>query len=197
MSASEVLSGILPAIFKSLVQRCLSTMGFGKDGKGVIIREQATQALLTLAANTALIIATGDLTITEDFRMLKSRIAAHVDTLTAGDGEGLMLGIANGNLSVAEIAAVMQLDGPADFSDRINEEVAERFVYVISQISESLGVNAVFKNENGGPIIEIKPRWSFSNTDGWNFFVYNDGGGAFTTGAVVRLIMTHYGVWLK
>ena len=172
-------------------------MGFGKNNTGVIIREQASQAIGTLAANTALIIASGDLTITEDFRMLKSEIIAHVDALTSTEGEGLILGICNGDLTVAQIAAVMQLDGPSDFSDRDGIEVAERFVKAISQLDTRDLTNAVFKNENGGPIIVIKPRWSFSNTHGWNFFVYNDGANAFTTGAVVRLIMTHFGVWIK
>ena len=174
-------------------------MGFGKNNTGVIIREQATQALGTLAANTALIIATGDLTITEDFRMLKSEIVAHLDALTSTEGDGLLLGIANGELTIAEIAETLQTDGPADFSDREGTERAERFVKVISQFEQSdqTKTNGIFRNENGGPIIVIKPRWSFSNTNGWNFFLYNDGANAFSTGAVVRLIMTHFGVWIK
>ncbi len=174
-------------------------MGFGKDNKGVIIREQASQAVGTLAANTALIIASGDLTITEDFRMLKSEIVAHLDALTATEGEGCLFGICNGDLTVAQIAACLQTDGPADFSDRGATESAERFVKVLSQVdfTDEGQTNVIFRNENGGPIIVTKPRWSFSNTHGWNFFLYNDSANAFTTGATVRLIMTHYGVWLK
>ncbi len=173
-------------------------MGFGKDNKGVIMREQASIAIGTLAANTALKVDSGAIGITEDFRMLKSEICAHLDGITATEGEGLMFGICNGELSVSQIAQCLTTDGPKDPSARTEQETAERFVKILSMIdNDNDGQNVIFRNENGGPIITAKPRWTFSNQTGWDFFVYNDGGSAFTTGATLRLLMTHYGVWLQ
>ncbi len=173
-------------------------MGFGKNGTGVIIREQTSKALSTLAANTTILVDTNDLAIGEDFRMLKSEIAAHIEGLTAGEGSGLIFGICNGELSVAEIAEALTNDGPSDRNDRGPQESAERFVKVLSQLDlGQADTKGAFRNDTNGPIIVAKPQWTFSNPEGWNFFVHNDGPSALTTGATMRLLMTHFGVWVK
>jgi len=171
-------------------------MGFGKNGTGAMLRSTETIALSTLASETAIKFGSS-ITLDEDFRMLKAEIFAHVAGLTAGEGEGLILGIANGELSVAEIAECFLVDGPVDRNDRVKTERAERFVKPMSALDIVLaGTEEQFHGDGGGPMVTAKPRWTFSNPEGWDFFIYNNGPSALTTGAVARLIGTYYGVWV-
>ncbi len=175
-------------------------MGFGKQNTGVIIREDSSQALGALANNTAILVASGNViggNLQEDFRLLKSEILAHVDILTAGEGEGLIFGIANGELSVAEIAEAIQANGPLDRNDRLPQERAERNVKLLGtyDMRDITAVSGKIKGDNGGPLIVSKHRWTYSNPEAWNFFVFNDGI-VLTTGAQIRLVATHYGVWV-
>ncbi len=49
-------------------------MGFGKDGKGVIIRDDPTEALGTLGAKDVIVVVTGKTQITTHFRMIKTEV---------------------------------------------------------------------------------------------------------------------------
>ncbi len=171
-------------------------MGFGKNGTGAILRSQEEIVLSTLGDITAIKFLS-DITIKEDFRVLRQDIFSHITGLTAGEGFGLMLGIANGELSVAEIAGCLLTDGPTDRNDRGKIETAERNVVLLSEIEPVLsGVTEQFHGENGGPKITSKHRWTYSNPEGWDFFIWNHSGAALTTGATARLIQTTYGLWV-
>ncbi len=170
-------------------------MGFGKDNRGAIIRETQTITVGALAADAAV---TGTaLAITDDFRILKTVIDAHIDGLTAAEGIGLRLGIANGDLTVAQIAEAITTDGPLNSSDRDKIEEAERFAkqFAIAEFSNAAETEMQFKNEQGGALIEVKPRWTFNKGVGWDWFVFNNGP-TLTTGASLRIVATHYGVWV-
>jgi len=169
------------------------TMGFGKNKTGVIIKEDISQALGALGGGSAILIATGQGTMLSAFRMLKSKIAGQVTGLTSGEAKGqLMLGIANGNLTLAEIEAAIESNGPVDRSDRVLTELAERAVFYIGRFMPPGVVATDFMFGD----FEPKVRWSFGETDGWNFFVHNLDATALTTGATVRLKATHFGVWI-
>ncbi len=171
------------------------TMGFGKDGKGAMIRENATVALSTLGAGTSIL--TGATAIEEDFRILRSEIMVLVANLTAGEGVGLLFGICNGELSATEVAEAIKAEGPRDRNDRLKVEQAERNVKVLSALDVHItDTQVLFKGENGGPIIVSKHRWTYSNPEGWDFFIHNPSSGPLTTGAVVDLQATHFGVWV-
>ncbi len=165
---------------------------------GVIIRENTSQALGALAA-TAAIKVDPDAVMEEDFRMLKSEIFAQIEGLTAGEGVQLLFGIANGELTATEIGECLNTDGPVDRNDRANKEMAERFVKVLGMFTGDQGNQAIATektiNTDGRPLI-VKPRWTFSNPEGWAFFVYNQGADVLTTNATVRVIATNYGVWV-
>lgn len=167
-------------------------MGFGKNSTGAILRSKETVALVTLAADTAIKL-TSNISIAEDFRMLRAEVWAHVDGLTAGEGDGLTIGIANGDLSVTEIAEALLVDGPVNRNDRVKQERAERFVKVFGSLND---LQHLFRGENGGHMLIVKPRWTFANPEGWDLFIFNNGL-ALTTGATVRLIATYYGLWLS
>ncbi len=172
-------------------------MGFGKGNTGVIIRSHQTVALGTLAAVTAIKLGS-DISITEDFRMLKSEVLGFIEGLTAGEGTGLMLGIANGELSVAEIVECLLADGPDDRNDRLKQEKAERYVKIVAQYEGGKADTAgVLVGENADRKLTVKPRWTFSNPEGWDWFIFNAGGSALTTGATAKLITTDYGLWLS
>ncbi len=170
-------------------------MGFGKQGTGTIIRENVTTALGALAAQAAIDL-TGEF-LTEDFRDLKATGVVTVTGLTAGEGKGLQLYMTNGELTAAEMEEAVELNGPADRNDRLSQERAERWVRLVGTVSrmDPADTEAVFMNPEGGHILVVKPRWTFSNPEGWGWVIYNDGA-TLTTGASGLVKMTHYGVWV-
>lgn len=175
-------------------------MGFGKDGKGAILREQIGGSLGALASLAALKLAAG-VVIGEDFRILKSEVYSHLNGIDAGEGDGLLLGIANGELSAVEIAEQITANGPSDRNDRALVEFAERQAHIVGQF-QKLGGPAHLETEltfvpkeGGGSCAIDKFRWTYSDPEGWAFFVFNPGP-AIATGWVVNVVATHYGVWV-
>ncbi len=170
-------------------------MGFGKNHTGVIIRENTAEAIGTLANQN--VKRNTDLVIEEDFRLLKSEVTAIITGATTGQSTGLLFGIADGELTDTEVEEVLVLDGPVDRNDNLANERANRFVKIIGQFvrgatTETLQAVGI----QGGPIMEVKPRWTFSNPEGWVWFVFNNSQGSFTTGATLAVHATDYGVWV-
>ncbi len=163
----------------------------------MILCQQVTVALGTLAANTALKIDTGKSTYGEDFRMTRAELAVSVDGFVANELEKLQFGLANGELTVTEIGECLTVDGPTGANDRVGAERAERFVNIYSMLTPSVtATQEWFRNPSGGPIIVVKPNWTFNDSQVWEWFVYNDAAAVATTGATVRLLATIYGVWV-
>lgn len=84
----------------------------------------------------------------------------------------------------------------------MNEEIASRWVRRIAALMPPTvnETERMFVNKYGGPLIEFNPRWTFrrgrtSTEGGWNWAVYNDGV-TITTGSTIRILATHYGVWV-
>ncbi len=175
---------------------CLQSMGFGKDNKGVVIQEARSQALGALSNGSGILIGT-KLAITDSFRMLKAIGNFHITGLTALEGAGLLLYLANGNLSLAEAEAQIELSGPLDRSARPEVEIAERFVKLIGCTGD---VDATLEQtikdaHTNAPVVVTKPRWTFGDADSWNWILYNHGQNL-TTGAVCSIRVTSYGVWV-
>ncbi len=169
-------------------------MGFGKDGKGVIVRETISTGLGTLAQNAGLLM--GAITMAEDFRILKSEIMGGIVDLPTTEPEMMGLYLVNGELTLAEAEAAIELDGPTNRNDRAAQELAERFVRPVGMFNRgAAAVGAHLVGENGGPVATIKPRWTFPNPEGWDWMVYNFGA-APTTGGQFNARITHYGVWV-
>ncbi len=171
-------------------------MGFGKDGKGAILRERIVGGALGALSAQDLVLAIG-LAITEDFRILKSEVYAHITNLTAGQGSGLLFGIANGDLTAPEMEESIEAGGPLDRNDRIPSEQAERNVKILGAVakSEAAATEAWVTNDQGGLMLTSKHRWTYSNPEGWDWWIYNMGG-SLTTGATLQLYAVHYGVWV-
>ncbi len=171
-------------------------MGFGKDGKGVIIKEVFTLSLDALAANTA--VKVPGAAITDDMRILKSMIHASVEGLTAGEGNNLLFGICNDDLSAADIAASLSAGGPLNRADRDIAELAERFTRVLSGSGQMDDGNTIrhFTGFHNEPVIQEVIRWTFTKGVGWAFYIFNHDGSALTTGATLRLYHQAFGVWV-
>ncbi len=176
-------------------------MGFGKDGKGAILREKVAITLGALAANDVALQSSG-IALDGDFRILKSDITCVMRAMTSLEGQGLILYMTNGDLLAAEVEATLETNGPIASNDRVNQEVAERWVRRVG-ITGGPTVNEVervMRNEHNSGLLSFNPRWTFkrrrtATEGGWNWAVYNDGQ-ALTTGGTANIIATHYGVWV-
>ncbi len=171
-------------------------MGFGKDHKGVIIRERPVITLGALGAATG-ILSTGGTRLSDslgnNFRILKTTVMVSKIDQTSDEGS-LLLYMVDGELSLTEIEQSIENSGPVDRNDADQRERSERWVTPVAMLNASTDITVA-----GGPAyslpIEFSPRWTFSNPEAWDWFVYN-AGAAMTTGTIITLLVTHYGVWV-
>lgn len=168
-------------------------MGFGKDGDGAIIYENVQIALSTLADSAAIKQTSGGVgsSLEEDFRVFKTEYDIHIEG--GADEDFVTIGICDNELSVTEIAETLNLNGPVDRNDRDSVEKSERAVFEFGH-----------KRGAGDDGEKFVPRmshswgkgWTFSDTDGWAWFAYNDSGAALPTGTIIRIRAKHFGKWL-
>ncbi len=161
-------------------------MGFGKDGKGVIIAEQNSITLATLAAATALKEG-APLAITEDFRVISVKGVAAVEGMASD--EFIMFGICSDELSLAEIVANLT-SGQMDPDD--NQAKADSLfpVFVVGVLGgNGSGSQNLMK-------FDETIRWTFSSTNGFVWFAFNFSTAALTTGGILRILVKRFGVWV-
>ncbi len=163
-------------------------MGFGKDGKGTIIVE-SQQITIGALGNGDAKKADAALALQEDFRIIKTEYSMML-TGTIADGDHVWVGLADNELSATEIAEVFQVDGPLDRNDRVKDEQSHRPVWLLEHMGEFQSIGEVWR------MGEKNFKWTFSDPEGWSWFVYNFQGTTITTGAVVNLIAKHFGVWV-
>ncbi len=175
-------------------------MGFGKDGKGAIVKEQTTLTLAALAAK-GLVNVASSVSLDMDFRILRSDVTCVITGLTTTQGIGLILYMVEGDLSGTLTEANIEQNGPLRLGQQEEEEVASRWVRRIAiTLGDDVPTERVMRNKYGGGLLDIEPRWTFrrgrtASEGGWNWAVYNDGA-TLTTGAIANIIATHYGVWV-
>ncbi len=174
-----------------------------KKFDGEIITEVQTVTLGTLADQAS--IKFSALVLQEDFRILKSEIAAFIaDIDDSSPTQGLLFGICNGELTAAEIAQAITTGGPLDRNDRLAKERSSRWVKVLSQAEPvpdgsngaQTTIQLIFRGDHGGPMIVSKDRWTYSDPEGWAFFIHNNTGAVLVSGAQARLTAKHFGVWV-
>ncbi len=136
-------------------------MGFGKDGKGVIIAEKRTQVLGALANEAAILIGTNLATL-ERYRMIKLELFAALTGLTSGEGTGLLIGIADGDLALSEIEEAIEVNGPLGPNDTVFAARADRFYKFLGAVDRETGDHALFENDQGGHMMSKTIRWTFS-----------------------------------
>ncbi len=166
-------------------------MGFGKDGKGVMIYQADIITLDTLADATALLQDnTGNLTLVDDFRVLKTEYFVGTnDTIAAGDGP-IYFGMCDGELSVAEIAEQLVMTGPLAANDNDRSEKSGRQIKILEVFgTNDQGSKGLWRQGTWNP------RWTYHQPQGWNWFAFNQSGGVLVTGTVLRFRAKHFGVW--
>lgn len=175
-----------------------TNMGFGKNGKGSIISEHPNQALLTLATETGIILASDEVgaAILERFRLIKTEVVASIQGGVFASTDGpLELILFDGNFTLAEISASILNVGPVGPNETEEEEQTDRFwksFGLVSFIAEDSGGGALL---NMGRVTAETIRWTFARTKGWRWLVFN-WGAALTTGSTFKLRAKHFGVWV-
>ncbi len=166
-------------------------MGFGKDGKGVIVRMNEVQALgATLAAVTAILAK--NFAFTEDFRAISVNLDMTLDNLTQQEGP-ISVWMGNGNMSLAEVAQAITVQGPLGPNAQTENEQAMRPLYRLGMFSNEQGAGGMQSIH-----IERNIRWTFSNPDGISFWAFNnDSANALsTTSPVLTICGEIFGVWV-
>ncbi len=173
-------------------------MGFGKDGMGVILAEAPTEPLLTLAANTGLILSGNEIgtALLERFRIIKSEITGSVQDATGAVGDGpLELFMIDGDLTLAEFEEAIETVGPVGPNDTVRAEQASRWYKSFGLLSFTTEQNHAGYMLALGAVVERTIRWTFARAKGWQWVIYNHGT-ALTTGSTVKLQCKHFGVWV-
>ncbi len=129
-------------------------------------------ALGTLANKTGVLIA-GPV-MTRGGRLISLRMASIVHTLTAGDGP-FLYGISDKSLSLAELEAFLEQNGPVTPSDKVAMELQSRgkvvrTLGIIAPVAAGLtAVTPYLKNESVSGL-----RFTEEEA-GWNYWIWNMG----------------------
>ncbi len=159
-----------------------------------ILTDRVTgSALGTLAGITALAVEQGHGTgLLQSFLMKKLRIAAAVDGLAQADGT-ILIGMARGDASVTEIKTALE-DAQLERDNKTQaakRDVLHETVMLLKPIGAgTTRVAEATISLGGGKGIP------FEDGDGWQWFVYNVDSSALTTGGLVYLQASYWGVWL-
>ncbi len=158
--------------------------GFGKDGKGYIMRDNFEQAPGTLTAGDVISVAHGALE--RKFRILKTE--GWVSWNPGAVGDTILVGIADANLTSAEIEEALEAL-PVDQFDVPGIEHIMRPVFPLAMLgSGSIGFH------DGVAILNTK-GWTY-DLEGWTFFVRNMDGATALTASELYWSLTHYGMWV-
>ncbi len=165
-----------------------------KDTGSVI--EQVTFTIATLAARTGLVVPSPQLT--RGGRLLSSTIHGGIHAGTSGNPP-LIWGVAAGDLTLAELEAFLELDGPTSPALIAESEIASR-----GRVIRSLGTMDPSPGSAGSIVSQINTSMKglkFSevgegSAGGWDWWVYNPSvATAFDTGAIVSLQIRNYVEW--
>ncbi len=160
-----------------------------------ILLDLMSQSLGTLADGVALKVGANydnDQLTSRSFLMKKIMMNAQVIDLTAGDNP-LLFGMCSGELSVGAIKAALEQiqtdNDPAE--DGIALRIFwETLRYIPLNVTSNADPTHYEVSLGGGKGIPMQVD------QGWQWFVFNQSGGAMNTGAVFKGFATYYGVWL-
>ena len=171
-------------------------MGFGKDGKGVIITETRPQALGSLGGSSGILVGTNLATL-ERFRMLKSEVSLACSNVVGDEANNLGLYLVDGDLTLAEAEEAIETNGPLGPNDAIGAARAMRAVFRVEGQVDMAGAEPISGGAVNNGILQgsINPRWTFSRTKSWNWMIYNKGA-SMTTGATGTIHAKNFGVWV-
>lgn len=180
---------MLNTLILALAATLMVVLGFGKDGKGVIIRERREITVTSLGARTAIFAGTTLIPLTGGFRMIKIEGSVFWRNPTAG--EMFVIGIASLDLTVQQIEDGLENNGPAQRGD-IDEEVnSMRPIYTLGHLQA--------QTETGHLSFDFEKtiRWTFNEGIGYAMFAYNPNTVAVSgNGSTVHVLSKAFGVWV-
>ncbi len=171
-------------------------MGFGKDGKGVIIYDAVGENIGALASNDAIAFSSRAVgAMIEDFRMLKCEYWMAIRAAQAvvlADGP-VVVGMAHGGLTAALIEETLE-STVLDQGSFVAIEEASRPVWPLEvfMIPDADSGNVVDLTRKGS----FTPRWTFNNPDGWVWWAYNLSSQVLITGNELNIQAKCFGVWV-
>ncbi len=122
-----------------------------------------------------------------------TELAHRISGLTAGEGRGLVLGIAALPLTDAEIESALETNGPLFPKSEVKAASADRRVRLLKDIGPQGELVSTATEFSGFEKIETRLTFS-EDGQGWRWFVYNMGS-SLTTGSAVALLATHNVQW--
>ncbi len=149
------------------------------------VRTTAELALGTLASDTAsvvTVVGTTDMA----HRCISIKATWAMTSLTGGDGP-ITVGYAHGDYTVAEIKEALEATGAIAFSNKIQEEQANRLVRIVGSFS---GTGASVLND--GKPIKTRLNWLIPTGEQVNIFAFNEGTSPLTAGGSVNVQGDYY-----
>ncbi len=151
------------------------------------INPPAGIVLGTLANKTLISVTVGENPLQEMW-LNSVDLSWGMQDLTPGEGP-IVVGIAHEDYTDAEIEEYLENTGSWNPGDLVDQEVAKRKVRVVGQFAGNLGFEETL---NDGKPIRTRCRWRNAENQSLKLWAYNNGGGALTTGGVVRPIGNAY-----
>ncbi len=159
-----------------------------KNEVGSVINKSSI-TLATLAKNTGIISPSPALT--RGGKILSFSSHGGLNGATLGDGP-LIHGVMSGDLTLAELEAFLELEGPLTPADVTAMEVASRGkkIRVLGSVSASNPEIAIDNRSLSG----LRFSEAAETTNAWNTWVYNPGA-ALTTGAILEQVERAFVEW--
>lgn len=115
--------------------------------------------------------------------------AISCDAVVSGHGfttsEGpILVGLAHGDYSAAEIEEWLEANASWVSSDQIANEKAKRKCRIIGYLEEMTGGDRLCNNGN---VIRVKLGWKVQEGETLNLWAYNEGSAVLTTGGIVEV----------
>ncbi len=158
-----------------------------KEVGSVINKSSIT--LTTLAKNTGILSQAPD--VTRGGKMLSYSANGGLNGFTSGDGP-LLWGVCSSDLSLAELEAYLELEGPLSPSDLTGSEIASRGknIRILGTLTFQRDAIELKNHKMSG----LKFSEAGETTGGWSTFVYNLGA-ALTTGAILEILERVFVEW--
>ncbi len=172
-------------------------MGFGKDGKGAILYDRVVSGGITALTNQDLVALNGSYSgaLLEDFRIIRMDYWMAIrgaQAIVLFDGPA-WVGIADSRYTAAEIEEC--LESLVINRGNTEEEEAMRAVWPLEMImipDPDTGDTSGLVRKGSKNI-----NWTFTNPNGWKYWVYNASGVNFITGSTLELQAKIFGVWVS
>ncbi len=144
------------------------------------LRRVRFDAQIALATTANQVVVTSGLTGTSanPYRCKSVKVTWNLKNLTPGQGP-ILFGYAHSDYSVGEIKECLEVGTSIDRGDKVALEQANRLVRLVGSFD---GLLSEEKFNEGRPM-KTKLNWAIGIGDEVSMFIYNDSGGAFTTGA--------------